>query len=48
MGGADTGQQYLRAGLVDDLSTGLVPVLFGEGTRMFGHLGSHRPQEGPH
>ncbi|MGH3341024.1 MAG: dihydrofolate reductase family protein [Propionibacteriaceae bacterium] len=28
MGGADTGQQYLRAGLLDKLSIHLIPVLF--------------------
>jgi dihydrofolate reductase len=39
MGGAQTGQQYLRAGLVDELSIHLVPVLLGSGTRMFEHLG---------
>jgi dihydrofolate reductase len=39
MGGADTGQQFLRAGLVDELSIHLVPVLLGRGTRMFEHLG---------
>jgi dihydrofolate reductase len=39
MGGAETGQQYLKAGLVDELSIHLVPVLFGGGTRMFEHLG---------
>ena len=39
MGGAETGQQYLRAGLVDELSIHLVPVLLGDGTRMFEHLG---------
>jgi dihydrofolate reductase len=39
MGGAETGQQYLRAGLVDELSIHLVPVLLGSGTRMFEHLG---------
>ena len=38
MGGADTGQQYLRAGLLDELSIHLIPVLFGSGTRMFDHL----------
>ena len=38
MGGADTGRQYLRAGLVDELSIHLIPVLFGSGTRMFEHL----------
>jgi dihydrofolate reductase len=35
MGGAQTGRQFLAAGLVDELSIHLVPVLFGSGTRMF-------------
>jgi dihydrofolate reductase len=39
MGGATTGQQYLRAGLVDELSIHLVPILLGGGTRMFEHHG---------
>jgi dihydrofolate reductase len=39
MGGATLGQQFIRAGLVDELSVHLVPVLFGSGTRMFDHLG---------
>ncbi len=39
MGGANTGQQFLRAGLVDELSVHLVPILLGGGTRMFEHLG---------
>jgi dihydrofolate reductase len=39
MGGAQTGQQFLRAGLVDELSLHIVPVLFGRGTRMFDNLG---------
>jgi dihydrofolate reductase len=39
MGGARTGQQFLAAGLVDELSLHLVPVLFGTGTRMFENLG---------
>jgi dihydrofolate reductase len=38
MGGADTGRQFIGAGLVDELSIHLVPVLFGGGTRMFEHL----------
>ena len=38
MGGAEIGQEYLRVGLVDELSIHLVPVLFGSGTRMFEHL----------
>jgi dihydrofolate reductase len=40
MGGADTGQQFITAGLLDEFSIHLVPVLFGSGTRMFGHLGN--------
>ena len=39
MGGAEIGQQYIRAGLFDEISIHLVPVLFGGGTRMFEHLG---------
>jgi dihydrofolate reductase len=35
MGGAEIGRQYLRAGLVDELSLHVVPVLFGSGTRLF-------------
>ena len=44
MGGADIGQQYIRAGLVDEISIHLVPVLFDGGTRMFEHLGSEHIQ----
>lgn len=39
MGGAEMGQQYLRAGLVDELSIHLVPILLAAGTRMFEDLG---------
>ena len=35
IGGADTAQQCLRAGLVDEIHIGIVPVLFGEGLRFF-------------
>jgi dihydrofolate reductase len=35
MGGADLGRQYLRSGLIDEISIHLVPVLLGDGTRMF-------------
>jgi dihydrofolate reductase len=35
MGGADVGRQFLTAGLVDELSIHLVPVVFGRGTRLF-------------
>ena len=39
MGGASIGQQFLRAGLVDELSIHLVPVLLGDGIRVFEGLG---------
>ena len=35
MGGADIGRQFIAAGLVDEISIHLVPVLFGSGTPMF-------------
>jgi dihydrofolate reductase len=38
MGGADIGRQYLAAGLVDEISIHLIPVLFGSGTPMFEQL----------
>jgi dihydrofolate reductase len=44
MGRADIGQQYIRAGQVDEISIHLVPVLFGGGTRMFEHLGNEHIQ----
>jgi dihydrofolate reductase len=40
MGGAKVGQAYLAAGLVDELSIHLVPVLFGSGTRLFDDVGA--------
>ena len=39
MGGADVAQQYLKAGLVDEISIHLVPILFGGGLPLFEHLG---------
>jgi dihydrofolate reductase len=36
MGGADIGQQFIRAGLVDELSIHVAPILLGGGTPMFG------------
>jgi dihydrofolate reductase len=38
-GGATTVQQYLRAGLIDELHLAIVPVLLGGGERLFEHLG---------
>ena len=47
MGGADIGRQYIQAGLVDELSIHLVPVLFGSGIQMFAHLGEMHIQLKP-
>jgi dihydrofolate reductase len=44
MGGAEIGQQYIRAGLLDEISIHLVPVLFGGGTWLFEHLGGEHIQ----
>jgi dihydrofolate reductase len=37
-GGASTVQQYLRAGLVDELHVAVVPILLGAGERLFDGL----------
>ena len=37
-GGADTWQQYLRAGLVDQMAIHVVPLLLSGGTRLFENL----------
>jgi len=34
-GGADVAQQYLSAGLIDELQLNVVPILLGSGTRLF-------------
>jgi dihydrofolate reductase len=38
-GGANVAQQYLRAGLLDELQIHLVPLLLGGGVRLFDNLG---------
>jgi dihydrofolate reductase len=47
MSGASIGQQYIAAGLVDEIQIHLAPVLFGSGTRMFEHLGGEQIQLEP-
>jgi dihydrofolate reductase len=37
-GGADVIQQYLAAGLIDDLEIHIAPILLGSGTRLFDNL----------
>jgi dihydrofolate reductase len=40
--GADVAQQFLSRGLIDEISIHLIPVLFGDGTRLFeGLSGKH-------
>jgi dihydrofolate reductase len=37
-GGASTVQQYLRAGLIDEMGLAIVPIFLGSGERLFDHL----------
>ncbi|ELS58834.1 dihydrofolate reductase family protein [Streptomyces viridochromogenes] len=41
-GGASTVQQYLKEGLIDELQLHVVPVLLGQGLRLFEGLGAQR------
>jgi dihydrofolate reductase len=43
-GGADVAQQYLAAGLIDEIEISLVPLLFGGGARLFDNLDNARPE----
>jgi dihydrofolate reductase len=38
-GGAEVAQQYLAAGLIDEVLLNVVPILLGGGTRLFDNLG---------
>jgi dihydrofolate reductase len=38
-GGAEAAQQYLAAGLIDELQLNVVPILLGEGERLFENVG---------
>ena len=40
-GGAKTAQQYLGAGLVDEMEINLVPTLLGSGVRLFDSIGDN-------
>jgi dihydrofolate reductase len=44
VGGVDTSRQLLRAGLVDELQIGVMPVLFGAGLRLFDNEGLEQVQ----
>jgi dihydrofolate reductase len=41
-GGANVAQQYLAAGLLDELQIHVVPVLLGDGVRLFDHGGTEQ------
>jgi dihydrofolate reductase len=43
-GGADVAQQYLRAGLLDELQIHVAPRLLGGGVRLFDNLGASPPE----
>jgi dihydrofolate reductase len=43
-GGASVAQQYIRSGLLDEMQIHLVPLLLGDGVRLFeNHLGGDQP-----
>ncbi len=42
VGGANIAQQCLKAGLLDEIQIHLVPVLLGEGRRLFEHIGTEQ------
>jgi len=43
-GGANTIQQYLKAGLIEEMQIHVVPVLVGDGRRLFGDLGTEQTE----
>jgi dihydrofolate reductase len=43
-GGASIAQQYLKAGLVDELQIHVAPVFLGDGVRLFETFGNDRPE----
>ncbi|MBA2298774.1 MAG: dihydrofolate reductase family protein [Actinobacteria bacterium] len=44
IGGAQLAQQLIAADLLDQIHLSLLPVLMGEGLRLFEHLGSEQRQ----
>jgi dihydrofolate reductase len=44
-GGASVAQQYLAAGLLDELVVSIVPTLLGGGARLFENLGDARLEQ---
>lgn len=44
MGGARTTQQFLAAGLIDEVNISMVPLFLGDGERLFDNLGDSAPR----
>jgi dihydrofolate reductase len=44
-GGPSTIQQYLRAGLIDEMHVAIVPILLGGGERLFDNLDGGAPYD---
>jgi dihydrofolate reductase len=42
-GGANVAQQYLAAGLLDEMQIHVVPLLLGQGVRLLDNLGTDLP-----
>ena len=40
IGGASTAQQLISAGLVDEIEIDIMPILLGQGLRLFEHIGA--------
>ena len=40
IGGAHTAQQLIKAGFIDEIQVGIMPVFLGEGLRLFENLGT--------
>jgi dihydrofolate reductase len=45
MGGANVAQQFLQAGLLDQIQLHVVPILLGSGMRLFDQTGGRRAVE---
>src|SRR5205814_10153251 len=45
-GGASVAQQYLAAGLLDELVVSVVPILLGGGARLFEHVRDAKLEQG--
>jgi dihydrofolate reductase len=42
IGGANTAQQIIKAGLLDEIEVDIMPLLLGEGLRLFDYLGTEQ------